>query len=138
MHADGAPSADIALHRSIADSIRSAGCDVVLNFSAGDGGGRFNHEQRLGLIAAGGEIASFTPGSYNSGSRVYDNPPQYLPVALKKMQDAGVRPEIEILDTGFVGHVERLVAAGQLSAPFNCLLVFGVPGGMPAEPCFRY
>jgi 3-keto-5-aminohexanoate cleavage enzyme len=130
---DGSPTADPDVHERIAGDIRAAGCDVVLNFSAGDGGGRFDHAQRLGIIGTGSEIASFTPGSYNSGKRIYDNHPQFMRTALQRMREHGVRPEIEVIDVGFIGNIKRLIAEGEVAAPFNCLLVFGASGGMPPD-----
>ena len=131
---DGTPTADPAAHRTLIDRIRSAGCDAVINFSCGDGGGRFNHAQRLAIIDTGCDMVSFTASSYNSGNRLYDNGPAYLRSACQRMQATGVKPEIEILDTGSLDCVARMVAAGELRGPLFCLLGFGIPGAMPADP----
>ncbi len=129
----GEPTASVDTHRWIAKQIRDAGCDVVLNFSAGDGGGRFGHEERLALMNAGGEMASFTASSYNSGARLYNSSPEFLIAARERMAAAGAKPEIEILDLGFCSRVAKMVEAGELRPPLYCLLVFGVDGGMPAD-----
>ncbi|RDJ21916.1 3-keto-5-aminohexanoate cleavage protein [Bosea caraganae] len=129
----GEPTADVETHRWIARQIRDAGSDVILNFSAGDGGGRFGHEERLGLMDAGAEMVSYTASSYNSGARLYNSSPEFLAAARERMAAAGARPEIEVLDLGFCGRITRMIAAGELQAPFYCLFVFGIDGAMPAD-----
>lgn len=130
---DGTPTSDPAVHRQLVERIREADCDAIINFSCGDGGGRFDHAQRLALIGQGAEMASFTASSYNSGERLYDNNPGYLAQACAQMLALGVKPEIEVLELGFLDRIARLVAAGALKAPLYCLLGFGIPGAMPAE-----
>lgn len=129
----GEPTADPAVHRRLLTDLRAAGCDAIVNFSTGDGGGRFDHGQRLALIDCGSEMVSFTASSYHSGHRLYDNRPDYLAQVCARMKAAGVRPEIEVIDTGFLDRIGRMVAAGDLRAPLYCLLAFGIPGGMPAD-----
>jgi len=46
---DGSTTMDVDAYRDIADRIRATGCDAILNLSAGDNGGRANHEQRLNV-----------------------------------------------------------------------------------------
>jgi len=130
---DGTPTADPAAHRQLVERIRESGCDAILNFSCGDGGGRFGHAQRLALIEQGAEMVSFTASSYNSGARLYDNNPAYLSQACARMQAVGVVPEIEVLEPGFLERIARLVSTGELKAPLYCLLGFGIPGAMPAD-----
>ena len=130
----GNATADPAAHRQLVDRIRSAGCDAVLNFSCGDGGGSFGHEQRLAILSTGCEMASFTSSSYNTGERLYDNRPEYLKAACERAKAHGVVPEIEVLDTGFPDRIRRMVAEGDVVAPLYCLLGFGIRGAMPAEP----
>lgn len=131
---DGTPTAEVSIHKEILDRIRQADSDVIVNFSAGDGGGRFTHDERLVLIDAGAEMVSFTASSYNTGRRLYNNAPSYLDAACKRMQQVDVRPEIEVLDLGFIDHVARLRATEALREPLYCLLGFGIPGAMPADP----
>lgn len=114
--------------------IRAAGCDAILNLSAGDDGGRATHAQRLAVIEAGGEIVSFAPSSYNSGGRLYDNAPAFLADMVTRMRAAAVRPEIEILDLGFLDRLQGFIASGGLKPPYQVIFGFGLSGAMPPDP----
>src|SRR5450432_1209499 len=54
---DGSTTMDVDAYRDIADRIRATGCDAILNLSAGDNGGRANHEQRLDGRRRGDRLA---------------------------------------------------------------------------------
>lgn len=50
------------------------------------------------------------------------------------MQEYGVKPEVEVFDTGMIANALRLVNRGLLVPPLHFDLVMGVPGGAPATP----
>src|SRR5262245_21577568 len=75
---DGTTSTDLHDYQIIADLIRGGGCDAILNFSAGDDGGRADHATRLKIAEAGCEVVSLDAGSFNIGERLYNNAPSYL------------------------------------------------------------
>jgi 3-keto-5-aminohexanoate cleavage enzyme len=132
-HEDESTSSDVGAYRNIAERIRAAGCDVILSLSAGDDGGRSNHEQRWAVLEAGEELASLDLGPMNRGQRLYDNRPSYLREMAKRMLERGVKPEIDVFDSGQMDGLARLIKDGLLEPPYFVQFVFGIPGGMPAD-----
>ena len=131
--ADESTSSDIAAYRDTVDRIRAAGCDAILSLSAGDDGGRADHAQRLRVAEAGEELVSLDLGPINLGSRLYDNRPSYLREMAKRMLELGVRPEIDVLDSGHLDSLATLIKDGLVKPPYHVQLVFGVPGGVPLD-----
>lgn len=133
-HDDESTSSDVAAYRNTIERIRAAGCDAVLSLSAGDDGGKSNHEQRWAVVEAGEELASLDLGPINLGGRLYDNRPAYLREMTKRMLGRGVRPEIDVFDTGHLASgLASLIKEGLVKAPYFVQFVFGVPGGMPRD-----
>ncbi len=131
--ADETTSSEIDAYRAIADRIRAAGCDAVLSLSAGDDGGRANHEQRLRVAEAGEELVSLDLGPINLGGRLYDNRPSYLREMAKRMLAHGVRPEIDVFDSGHLDSLALLIKEELVKPPYHVQLVFGVPGALPLD-----
>lgn len=131
--ADETTSSDIAAYRDTVDRIRATGCDAVLSLSAGDDGGHANHEQRLRVAEVGEELVSLDLGPINLGARLYDNRPSYLREMAVRMQKLGVKPEIDVLDTGHLDMLAAFVKEGLVKPPYHVQLVFGVPGGIPLD-----
>jgi 3-keto-5-aminohexanoate cleavage enzyme len=132
-HDDESTSSDVGAYRNIVDRIRAAGCDAVLSLSAGDDGGKSDHEQRWAVLEAGEELASLDLGPINLGQRLYDNRPSYLREMAKRMLERGVKPEIDIFDSGHMNGLAGLIKDGLVKPPYFVQFVFGVPGGMPVD-----
>jgi uncharacterized protein (DUF849 family) len=66
----GEATTDPAVYRHLCGAIRAAGCDAILNISAGDDGGRASHGQRLAVLDGGAEIVSLGSGSFNLAERL--------------------------------------------------------------------
>jgi 3-keto-5-aminohexanoate cleavage enzyme len=130
---DGSTTMDVNAYRNIVERIRHAGCDAILNLSAGDNGGRANHQERLEVATVGAEVVSLDAGSFNIADRIYNNSPTYLRAMAQRMKDARITPEMEVFDVGNLSEINALIAAGMITAPYSIQLVFGVPGGMPLD-----
>ena len=130
---DGSTTSDVSAYTHLRNTIREAGCDALLSFSAGDDGGRASHDQRLAIPEAGGDFSSLSGGSFNIGDRQYDNPPSYLREMAIRLRQSGVMPEIEIFDSGQLHGIHALINEGMIDPPFCIQFVFGVPGGMPID-----
>ncbi len=130
---DGKTTCDVQAYRQIVDQIMASGCDAILNVSAGDDGGRATHADRLRIAEVGVEMVSLDAGSFNFGERLYDNSPSYLREMTKRMHALGVKPELEIFDTGHLDKVASLANDGLLIAPHYIQFVFGLPGGLPPD-----
>lgn len=128
----GETTMEPAVYAAIARSIRDRGCDAVLDFSAGDDGGRASHAQRQAIVETGAEIVSFAGGSFNIGERLYDNSPSFQLAMAGAIAKAGLRPEIEIFDSAHLQCLPRLTAA-QIKPPFFFQFVMGLPGTLKPD-----
>jgi uncharacterized protein (DUF849 family) len=131
--ATGATTTDPAATAALLRALRDAGCRAVLNLSAGDDGGRADHARRIALAGCGAEMVSLAAGSFNAGTRLYDNAPGFQHRQAAALAAVGAVPELEVFDTGQLAGVAALLAAGAIRSPPALCLVFGVPGGMPAD-----
>jgi uncharacterized protein (DUF849 family) len=151
--ATGKGSRDVALYREVVARIREAGTDVVINLTAGMGGDlvvgpdeaptRFGEGTDLvGAIDRLPHVAELLPdicsldcGSYNfgEGSLVYVSTPDMLRRGAKRITELGVKPELEIFDTGHLSFTLQMLAEGLLEQPPLYQLCFGIPWAAPAD-----
>lgn len=132
--ATGATTTDPTANVVLLAALRRAGCRALLNLSAGDDGGRADHARRIALAACGAEMVSLAAGSFNAGARLYDNAPGFQHAQAAAISAAGAVAELEVFDTGHLAGVAALLASGLLRRRPALSLVFGVPGGMAADP----
>ena len=65
----------------------------------------------------------------NFGDDIFENSFPIMRGILKKMDEYGVRPELEIFDKGHLANARRLASEGLLAFPQHVDFVLGVPGG---------
>jgi len=152
----GRGSRDIQLYRDTVDHIRAADVDVVLNLTAGMGGDLVlggdtaplppdpagtdmaGAEQRLAHVAElRPEICTLDCGTMNftaGGDYVMVNTPGMLRAMARRIQELGVRPELEVFDTGHLVMVKDLIAEGLIDDPPLIQLCMGIPYGAPDDP----
>ncbi len=151
----GAASRDPALFREVVDRIRAAETDVVLNLTAGTGGDltlgpahaplpvdagatdMAGAQERLAHIAnCRPELCTLDCGTMNFGEGDYimTNTPAMLRALASGMRDLGVKPEIEVFDTGHLAFAKRLARDGLVDEPVLVQLCMGVPWGAPDDP----
>jgi 3-keto-5-aminohexanoate cleavage enzyme len=131
---DGTTSTEVGAYKAIVDGIKAAGCDAIINLSAGDNGGRASHSERLRVADVDVEMVSLDAGSFNMGNRLYDNSPGYLREMAALMVARNIAPEIEIFDIGHLHFVKTLIAEGLVKLPTYIQFVFGPPGALPPDP----
>lgn len=151
----GAGSRAPELYRDVVDRIRASGVDVVLNLTAGMGGDLVlgGEEAPLPFDEAGTDLAGATErlehvtqllpeictldcGSMNfaaGGDYVLLNPPGILRAMARRVQELGVRPELEVFDTGHLVLVKELIAEGLIDDPPLIQLCTGIPYGAPDD-----
>ncbi len=149
----GKGSRDVALYREVVARIRDADTDVVINLTAGMGGDLFigadEDPRRFGadtdLVGALErlphveellpEICSLDCGSYNfgEGSLVYVSTPDMLRRGAKRIQELGVKPELEVFDTGHLWFARQMHDEGLLDEPPLFQLCHGIRWGAPPE-----
>lgn len=110
-------------------------CDVIINCTT-SGDSRASDEQRMAPAATlnGIEMASWDAGSFNwMPGGVFVNSPQFLGKLGEVLTARGIKPEVEIFDSGMLGVAGYFVEQGKLRAPLHYQFCLGVPGGMPAS-----
>jgi len=152
--ATGGPSRDPELYRQVVERIRSSDVDVVLNLTAGMGGDlgvggvgsplppREGTDmavatERLAHVAElRPEICTLDCGTMNfaEGDYVMTNTPSMLREMARRIRELGVRPEIEIFDTGHLVFAKKLVEEGLVDEPVMLQLCMGIPYGAPDDP----
>ncbi|EPE97450.1 3-keto-5-aminohexanoate cleavage protein [Rhizobium grahamii] len=151
----GAPSRDPALYREVVARVRDSGVDVVLNLTAGMGGDLvlgsaeqplpFNPKQTdmvgsterlIHVEELLPEICTLDCGTMNFAEADYvmTNTPGMLRAMAARIQAAGVRPEIEVFDTGHLVLAKQLVKEGLIDDPVMIQLCMGIPYGAPDDP----
>jgi len=146
----GKGSRDPALFRAVVERVRAAGTDVIINLTAGMGGDFFpdpadpsrggpgtdmaGPADRLNHVAElRPDICSLDCGSLNFGDGVYVSTVGMLRTMAARIRDLGVKPEMEVFDTGHVWLANTLVAEGLINDPPLYQICLGIPWGAPAE-----
>jgi uncharacterized protein (DUF849 family) len=149
----GKGSRDPALYREVVDRIRSSDVDVIINLTAGMGGdleiGPGEDPMRFGESTdlVGGltrlahveellpEICTLDCGTLNfgDGDSIYVSTPAQLRAGATRIRELGVKPELEIFDTGHLWFANQLLKEGLLDAPPLFQLCMGIPWGAPPD-----
>ena len=154
--ATGRGSRDPALYREVVERVRSADVDVVLNLTAGMGGDLVlggadaplpANDEGTDMIGARErlvhveelrpEICTLDCGTMNfaaGGDYVMVNTPGMLRAMAERIGELGVRPELEVFDTGHLVMVNELVRDGLIDPPALIQLCMGIPYGAPNDP----
>ncbi len=150
----GAAAREIDYYREVVERVRESGVDVIINLTAGMGGDFVlgSVEQPLppdpdGTDLVGAtervehvrqlmpEICTLDCGSMNFGEGDYiaANSTQTLHEMARQIQALGVRPEIEVFDTGHLWQAKSLVDAGVIDDPVMIQMCMGIPWGAPND-----
>ncbi len=149
----GAPARDPRLYQEVVERVKETGTDVVINLTAGMGGDLVLDPEKPrthlpGTDLVGGlerllhveellpDICTLDCGSLNfgDGSNLYVSTPDMLRAGARRLQELGVRPELEIFDTGQLWFAKQLHSEGLLDEPTLFQLCMGIPWGAPADP----
>lgn len=109
-------------------------CDVVINCTT-SGDSRAGDDERMAhLDYVKPELASYDAGSFNwMPFGIFNNSPQFLEKLGLKMKELGIKPELEIFDSGFMNIVSYYMKKNVVDAPGHYQFVLGVLGGMDAS-----
>lgn len=148
----GQGSRDVALYREVVRLVRESDVDPVINLTAGMGGDlildpgeptkllpgtdlvsaleRLAHVEELRP-----EICTIDCGSLNfgEGSQVYISTPDMLREGAERIKELGVKPEMEIFDTGNLWFANTMVEEGLIAPPPLYQLCMGIPYGAPVN-----
>jgi uncharacterized protein (DUF849 family) len=128
----GRPTADLEIAKRVVALIEER-CPALVQLSTGVGLA-VPFEEREQLVEARPRMASLNPCSMSFGTGEFRNPPDGVRRLAARMQELGIKPELEIYDTGHLGVAMQLVAEGLVDPPLSFSIVMGISGGMPATP----
>ncbi len=118
----------VYLRETLAGISESSG--MLIEASTG-GLSDFTPEERgLPTTVPGATLGSLNLGSLNFGDDVYQNTPPAVDIWIKQMEPYGVKPSLEIFDTGHINYAKSLIDAGKVKAPYNFSFIFNVKWGM--------
>ena len=142
----GRPSMRLDLYREAVDRIRDSGSDLIINLTTGEGG-RFAPSEDDPRVAGPGttlvhpirrvehivelkpDMCSLDFNTMNSGASVVVNTPSNVRKMAAAIIGAGVKPEIEVFDSGDIHLAKDLIAEGLLPGKPFFQIVTGVKYG---------
>lgn len=139
------------LYSELVERIRAENTNVLLNLTTGEGGRFIPSDEDPQIAAAGStlcvpekrvahvealrpDICTLDFNTMWSGQASVINAPRNLEIMAERIYAAGVKPEIEIFDSGDLHMVKDFVARGVLKTPLMVQMVLGVRFGAVANP----
>jgi 3-dehydrocarnitine:acetyl-CoA trimethylamine transferase len=147
----GKPSMELEYYREVVERIRASNTQLIVNLTTGPGG-RFVPSDDDPRIAGPGttllvpearvehvtalrpDICTLDLNTMNSGGEVVINTPRSVRRMAIRIAEAGVKPEIELFDSGDVALLHDLIEDGTLTGPALCSFVMGVAYGFQPAP----
>ena len=147
----GRPSMELQYYREVVERIRTRNANLVLNITAGPGG-RFQPgdvdpkvpgprtnflppDKRVAhLVALKPDIGTLDLNTMTFGGEVVINTPASVRRMATVMRDSGIKPEIELFDSGDIALLHDVIKSGEVLAPTICSLVLGVKYGFQPSP----
>jgi len=150
----GKGARDPELYATVVEIIRASDIDVVINLTTGMGGDLVLGGPDAPLPPSTGtdmasvtdrlihvaqlrpEICTLDCGTMNfaaGGAYIMVNTPDMVRAMAKGIQELGVKPEVEIFDTGDLVLLNELVAEGLIDDPAMVQLCMGIPYGAPND-----
>lgn len=128
--ADESPSPDPAIFQEIHQGLKER-TRLILQISTGGRAG-MDYALRSERLKLKPEMASLTTGSVNFPDSVYENSPRLIRDLAADMLELGIKPEMEIFDTGMIANAVALLDAGLARPPLHFNFVMGLKGAIPA------
>lgn len=151
----GQGSREPALYREVVQRIRKSNVNPVINLTSGMGCALVMGGPESPLPVAAGtdmvgaierlvhieelrpEICTLDCGTLNYGTRdelIVVNTPATVCAMAVRLQKLGVRPELEVFDTGDLVLAHDLIKKGLIDDPPLIQLCMGIPYGAPGDP----
>lgn len=142
----GLPDRNLELYKETAKLIRASATDVILNITTGMGGDLIPSRENPAVAGPGSdmitpaqrvqhiqvikpEICTLDCGSFNYSATAYIATMDMLRESAKKIQQAGVRPEIEAFELGHIWQAKQLIKENLLDKNSLFQLCMGIPYG---------
>ncbi|MBX2883819.1 MAG: 3-keto-5-aminohexanoate cleavage protein [Granulosicoccus sp.] len=147
----GMRSGDPALFREVVERIRDSGSEVLINLTTSEGA-RFSPGEIDAKVGGEGttliqplerlrhveelrpDICTLDVGTFNFGETIFVNTPSHLRIMAKRIQELGVKPEIEVFEPGHIMFAHTLVKDRLIDGNPMFQLCLGIPHASPATP----
>ncbi len=148
----GKGSRKVEYYKEVVDRVRASGTDIIINLTGGMGGDLEINDtdptkhgpnsdmvsalERLAHVEALlPEICSLDCGSLNfgDGESIFVSTPKQLRTGAKRIQELGVKPELEVFELGHLWFAKQMLKEGLLDAPPLFQICLGIPWGAPAD-----
>ena len=148
----GAPSRKLEYYREVVERIRESSTDVIINLTTGMGGDLVVDDAHPAVAAPGSdmvpalerlehveallpEMCTLDCGTMNFSDGDYAAvvTPSQLRAMAARVKELGVKPELEVFDTGQVWLASRLVDEGLIDGTPLFQLCLGIRYGAPAD-----
>jgi 3-dehydrocarnitine:acetyl-CoA trimethylamine transferase len=150
-HKTGRSSMELELYREVVGRIRDSGTDVVINLTTGTGAMFVPGKEDPAVAGHGTEfhppavrarhVVDLKPDVCSLDfctmwfrTRAFINSPEHVTEIAKLARHAGVKPELEVFDSGDIGLAKQLIGEGVIAAPAFFQIVLGVSYGAAATP----
>jgi 3-keto-5-aminohexanoate cleavage enzyme len=130
--ANGRPTADLEIAKRTVGLIQQA-CPALIQLSTGVGFD-VSFAERERLVNARPEMATLNVCSMSFAAGEFRNPPDGVRRLASRMLELGIKPELEIYDTGHLDVALALAEEGLIESPLQFSIVLGVRGGAAATP----
>ena len=131
---DGTPTQSRERFKECMDAIYAVCPDVIIQPSTGGAVGMSN-EERLAPTELKPEMATLDCGTCNfGGDEIFVNTENMIKAFAERMNENGIKPEIEVFDKGMIDMAIRLEKKGFIHKPMHFDFVMGVNGGISGEP----
>ena len=147
----GERSGDLNLFKEVVERIRDSGSDILINLTSSEGarfipgkddpktGGegttligpldRLKHIEQLRP-----DICTLDVGTFNFGDVIFVNTPEDLRIMARRIQEIGVKPEIEVFELGHIEFAKKLIDEALIDSPPMFQICLGIPHAAPAVP----
>ena len=143
------PSMRMEFYKEVTEGIRESGVDVILNLTTGPGArfspsandpGKASRDSKMcspservqHVVELRPEICSLDIVTMNRRRHVFLNHPEHLRRMSAAIQSAGVKPELEVFDTGHILNAISLIEDDLIQSPPFFQFCLGVDYGAPA------
>jgi len=138
---DGVPTGSADIFRDIHERVRKK-CSLIIQDSTG-GGANLTIEQRTECLEAHPEMASLNMGTMvrtigEAAGTPFMNIRSDIEAFVTRMNQFGVKPEMEVYNLSMIGEVRRVIKKGLVQKPYCVNLILGMAyqGALEADPLY--
>jgi uncharacterized protein (DUF849 family) len=145
----GMRSGNPDLFREVVERIRDSGSEVLINLTTSEGARFIPGEDDASIGGPGTtliqpldrlqhieelrpDICTLDVGSFNFGDAIFVNTPAHLRIMARRIQELGVKPEIEVFEPGHIMFAHKLIDEGLIDVAPMFQLCLGIPHASPA------